>query len=311
METLAYNQRDEQEKFWFVIGSTNHRRELQIKDEARSEGLEAFVPVAYAVKTVRGQKQRRLVPAFSGLIFVKATITELKVFFAKSHYILYPKKSTFTNKQEFLTVPQHDMENFMAATERAEAHITYFRPDEIALQTGDQIRIKGGIYDGLEGVIMRIKGKRNKHLVVRIPGVIVAAIELQPEAVELLGDKGKEKKEAIHEKPSKNLDKDKKLVYETAHRLLFEIPDKYKHEEEYFLLLSELKRGVVRIHTFKGYTATTETELALALFLASVAIQDDSLVDSHAARERLEKAVAKLKDSSKLKEKSLSFLERL
>ena len=302
METLAYNQRNAKEQIWFVVGSKNHMKELQIRDEARSLGLEAFVPVMYAYKTIHGQKQRKMIPAVSGYVFVKATVEELFAFFEKSIYILYPKKSTFSNKERFLTVPNRDMENFIAVIEKAGEHITYFKPEEISLNPGDKIKIKGGLYDGREGVIMRIKGKRNKHLVVQIPGMVVAAVELSPEMVEL-----QTAPTALREKPSKNLDKDRKLVFETAHRLLFEIPDKYKEEEEYYLLLNELKRGVARIHTFKGFTPATEAKLALALFLASEALQEGVAE----ARERLEKAVPRLKDTSKLKNACLSFLERL
>ena len=302
METLTNNRRDAQEQFWFVIGSTNRMKELQIRNEARNQGLEAFVPVMYAYQTIRGQKQRRLVPALSGYIFVKATTVELQDFFAKSHYILFPRKSTFTNKNDFLTVPNHDMENFIAVTECSKEQITYFKPDEIVLQTGDKIRIQGGIYDGREGIIMRIKGKRNKHLVVQIPGVIVAAVELKPDMVSLLP-----RPTDLREKSSKNLDKDRKLVFEIANRLLFEIPDKHKQEDEYYLLLSELKRGVARISSYKGYIASAETELALALYLASEALQEGV----SEARERLERACSKLKDSSKLKAQCIELMEKM
>lgn len=302
METLTNNQRDTQEQFWFVIGSTNRMKELQIRDEARNQGLEAFVPVMYAYKTIRGQKQRRLVPALSGYIFVKATTIELQDFFSKSHYILFPRKSTFTNKNDFLTVPNHDMENFIAVTECSKEQITYFKPDEIVLQTGDKIRIQGGIYDDREGIVMRIKGKRNKHLVVQIPGVIVAAVELKPDMVSLLP-----RPTDLREKNSKNLDKDRKLVFEIANRLLFEIPDKHKQEEEYYLLLSELKRGVARISSYKGYIASAEAELALALYLASEALEEGV----SQAEDRLQKAIEKLKDSSKLKALCLEYIDKI
>ena len=108
------------------------------------------------------------------------------------------------------------------------------------------------------------------------------------------------------ERPSKNLDKDKKLVFDIAHRMLFEIPDKYKQEEEYYLLLNELKRGVTRIHTFRGFTPATEAELALSLFLAHKALGEEA----SEARQRLEKAASKLKDTSKLKAQCLEFLKK-
>lgn len=289
-----------EEKVWFSIGCTSLQKELKVRDDARQCGLEAFVPLTYVVKTQRGQKHRALVPAISKLLFVKGTLEEVKDYIQHAHYVVFIRKSTFSNKEEYLTIPTKAMEDFIAVTEHHEEHVTYFRPEEISLQEGDKIRIKGGIYDGREGIIMRIKGKRNKHLVVQIPGMLIAAIELSPEMIETAPS-------ALRERPSKDIDKDKKLLLETAHRLLFDIPDKYQKENEYYLLLSELKRARERLKTFKGYTPASEAELALPMYLAAVKLEDNV----PQAEERLRKAVEKLKDSSKLKKTCLEYLEKL
>lgn len=289
-----------EEKIWFSIGCTSLQRELKVRDDARRYGLQAFVPLTYVVKTHRGQKHRALVPAVSKLLFVKGTLEEVKDYILHAHYVVFIRKSTFSNKEDYLTVPTKAMEDFIAVTENHEEHVTYFRPEEISLQEGDKIRIKGGFYDGREGIIMRIKGKRNKHLVVQIPGVLIAAIELSPEMIETPPT-------ALRERPSKDIDKDKKLLLETAHRLLFDIPDKYQNENEYYLLLSELKRTRERLKTFKGYTPASEAELALPMYLAAVKLEDNV----PQAEERLLKAVEKLKDTSKLKKTCLEYLEKL
>ena len=289
-----------EEKTWFYIGCTSLQKELKVRDDARQYGLQAFVPLTYVVKTHRGQKHRALVPAVSKLLFVKGTLEEVKDYILHAHYVVFIRKSTFSNKEDYLTVPTKAMEDFIAVTENHEEHVTYFRPEEISLQEGDKIRIKGGFYDGREGIIMRIKGKRNKHLVVQIPGVLIAAIELSPEMIETTPS-------AMRERPSKDIDKDKKLLLETAHRLLFEIPDKYQKENEYYLLLSELKRARERLKTFKGYTPASEAELALPMYLAAVKLEDNV----PQAEERLLKAVEKLKDSSKLKAICLDYLEKI
>lgn len=294
----------ENKQIWFSVGSTSPQKELRIRDDARSHGFESFVPLKYVVKTVRGQKQRALVPALSGLIFVKGTLEALKDYTQQSHFPIYLRKSAFSNKEEYLTIPTKAMEDFMAVTEHREEHVTYFRPEEISLQEGDRIVIKDGLYEGREGVIMRIKGKRNKHLVVQIPGMLLAAVELSPEMIEL--PRQRRGISPSRERPSKNVDKDKKLLLETATRLLFEIPDKYQHENEYYLLLSELKRTRERLKTFKGFTPTTEAELALPMYLAAVKL-NDSIPE---AESRLRTAIEKLKDSSKLKATCLSYLEK-
>ena len=310
-----------EEQIWYSLGCTIQQRELRVRDDVRKYGLGAFVPLRYTVKTVRGQKQRALVPALSGLIFAKGTLEEVKDYLLEAHYPVYIRRSTFSNKEDYLTVPTKEMEDFIAVTESHEEHVTYFRPEEISLQAGDRIRIKGGLYDGREGVIMRIKGKRNRQLVVQIPGFIAAAVEISPDMLELPKARSEERGQkarseerrarsedtSLREKPSKNIEKDKKLLMETAERLLFEIPDKYQQENEYYLLLSELRRARERLKTFKGFTPASEAELALPMYLAAVKLEEGV----PEAEERLRKAVEKLKDSSKLKAKCKEYLERL
>ena len=111
----------------------------------------------------------------------------------------------------------------------------------------------------------------------------------------------------LREKPSKDVNKDKKLLMETAQRLLFEIPDKYQQENEYYLLLSELRRCRERLKTFKGFTPASEAELALPMFLAAVKLEDGVAE----AEERLRKAVERLKDSSKLKAQCIELMEKV
>ncbi len=308
---------------WYAVGCTSSMKELKVRDDIRNYGLEAFVPLKYEIKTIKHQKHRALVPAIPGLMFAKGTLEELKEYIQDhSHYPVYLRKSTFSNKEDYLTVRTKEMEEFIAVTEDNEAHITYFRPEEINLQAGDRIRVKGGLYDGKEGIVMRIKGKRNKHLVVQIPGMLVAAIEMAPELVEMAPKKedgkckkhlGQAKRQSradvrdITEKPSKDVEGDKKLLFDYAHRVLFEINGRYKEDAEYYLLMSEIKRAKARLATFKGFTPATEAELALPMFMAAAILGEDV----EKSRERLEKAIAKLKDSSKLKAKAMEILEKV
>lgn len=296
---------------WYAIGCTSPKKELKVRDDIRNYGLEAFVPLKYEIKTIKHQKHRALVPAIPGLMFAKGTLEELKEYIQDhSHYPVYLRKSTFSNKEDYLTVRTKEMEEFIAVTEDNEAHITYFRPEEINLQAGDRIRVKGGLYDGKEGIVMRIKGKRNKHLVVQIPGMLVAAIEMAPELVEMAPKKEEGRckmDDVVNEKPSKDVEGDKKLLFDYAHRVLFEINGRYKEDAEYYLLMSEIKRAKARLATFKGFTPATEAELALPMFMAAAILEEDV----EKSRERLEKAIAKLKDSSKLKAKAMEILEKV
>lgn len=284
---------------WYVLGSLRRNQELKIRDELRRDHLECFVPLYYVIKKVKGTRQRMLVPAIPGLMFIQGTLDHLKEAISNRKYGLYLRKSTFSNKENYLTVSDHEMQNFISFTTQAGEHISYYRPEEIQLRPGDKIRVNGGLYNGLEGVIQRIKGKRNKHLIVSIPGVVYAAVELEPDLVEL-------SENTSQEKPSKDIDKDKKLLFDLAKRLLFEIPEAYQHEKEYYLLLSELKRTYARLTPIKAYLPSQEAELALPLYLASIKLN----TDIQPAEQRLRAAIAKLQSTSLLKQRCMMYLAK-
>lgn len=318
---------NENEILWYALGCTSPKHELKVRDDARRYGLDAFVPLKYEVKKVRGVERRVLVPAVTRIVLVKGTLAEVEDYLAHAHFVVFIQRSAYSNHKAYLTVTPHAMENFIAVTEMTERHVTYFRPEEITLREGDQIRIRGGLYDGREGIIMRIKGKRNRHLVVQIPGILIAAVEMSPDMIELSGSTGAEpdgKAAAAEEdrfsasvgkvSKSKDLDKDRKLLFELAHRLLFEFSDKYQNENEYYLLRSELERAKQRITGFRGFTATAEAELALPLYLASVILDDGAGGTAEAgapigiAQARLQKAIQALKPTSLLRVRCQLYL---
>ena len=162
---------------------------------------------------------------------------------------------------------------------------------------------------------MRIKGKRRRQLVVSIPGIVYAAVELEPELLELISPEQQEgakdkapKEEASREKRrTKNIDEDKKLLADLAYRLLFEVPSSYQHEKEYYLLISELRRVRERLLPFKGYIAAQEAELALPLYMAAVKLGEDV----EAAEQRVRKVMDRLNDTSFQKLRIRLYLAQL
>ena len=246
-----------------------------------------------------------MVPAIPGMVFIKEfdTPEKMQEYFQHRKERVFLRKSTFSNREDYLTVSDHDMENFIAITEKAGEKITYYEPGEIQLRPGDRIRVNGGLYDGREGIIMRVKGKRKKQLVVSIPGILIASVEMEPELVELTSESIRQE---VSKKPakSKDVEGDKQLVMRLAKRLLFEIPESFQHEKEYYLLLSELKRTSSRLQTIKGYVSSQEAELALAMYLSSFKLQQD--VES--AEARLRKAIDRLQDTSLLKLSAQMYL---
>ena len=59
---------------------------------------------------------------------------------------------------------------------------------EINIEKGTKVRIHGGSFDGTEGVFVKIKGKRNRRVVVLIEGLAAIAInaEISPDLIEII-----------------------------------------------------------------------------------------------------------------------------
>lgn len=88
-----------------------------------------------------------------------------------------------------LTVPDKEMQNFILIAQQMLQDISYHDPDEIQLCKGDKVRITGGVFEGLEGTLLRVKGKRSKRVVVKIEGVVaISSAEIQKDFIERIED---------------------------------------------------------------------------------------------------------------------------
>ena len=273
---------------WYVLGAI-FKREVKIRDDMRSRGFDCYVPLRYEIiKKPGNKKERKLVPAIHELLFVHSTKSAIQEYKDQLKDKLYFKTIGRKGHRELMVVQDKDMENFMRVTQQVEENLTYYRPDEISFRVGDKIIIHGGVFDGVEGVLVRVPGKRSKQLVVSIPELAAVAVSLSPEVVELV-DQPVQK--------STDVEGDIKALFTMASRKLVAAPDRVRQEHEYNILVVELKRVLSRLEPHKGYTASREAEIALAVYAATKALE----ADDTAAQARLTAAAEALKPTSILR----------
>ena len=107
---------------------------------------------------------------------------------------------------------------------------------------------------------------------------------------------------------SKDVEGDKKLLFEKAFRMLFVLSDHQTSKiREYQVTRMELERVMKRLKRYKGYTAATEGELALGMFMGAMVTKEQV----EEATDRLRKAIEKLKESSMLKFRMRFYLAKL
>lgn len=168
-------------KIWFPMRVT-YQREMKVKAELDRLGIENFVPMTYKmVDADTDNPCRKLVPAIRNLIFVRSTqerISHLK----SSNEVLEPLRymidQTAQQPHTIMTIPDRQMQNFMRVASRTDDSMMFLDEDCVVGKEGKHVIITGGAFEGVTGVIRRVK--RCKRVCVEIEGVASVAIAFVP-----------------------------------------------------------------------------------------------------------------------------------
>ena len=156
-----------------------------MKAELDRLGIENFVPMRYKVMESQNdgdtELRRVLVPAINNLIFVRSTqerLSELKRRNEVLEPLRYMMDHTVSKEHAIMTVADREMENFMRVASRTDDSVMFLDDETIVGKEGKRVEIMGGAFEGVTGVIRRVK--RCKRVVVEIEGVASVAIAWVP-----------------------------------------------------------------------------------------------------------------------------------
>lgn len=166
---------DEEVPVWYAMRAT-YNRGMDAKTLLSDEKIECFIPMHYElVEGKNGRKKRVSVPVIKNLVFANTTASRIKKVKDKVSYLQYIM-GVYEEGRKPIIVPDAQMEAFIAVAETLDDRLTYLKPEETNLSDGVKVRIHGGFLDGREGIFKRIAGKRNRRMIIAIPGVIAVAI---------------------------------------------------------------------------------------------------------------------------------------
>jgi transcription antitermination factor NusG len=159
-----------------------YQREMKVKAELDRLGIETFIPMMYRLVDVdMNHPHRELVPAINNLIFVRSTqerISHLKSSNKTLEPLRYIIDQTAQQPHTIMTVPDRQMQNFMRVASKTDDSVMFLDDESVVGKEGKRVIITGGAFEGVTGVIRRVK--RCKRVVVEIEGVASVAIAFVP-----------------------------------------------------------------------------------------------------------------------------------
>lgn len=177
---------NEKKLVWFAM-SAPYCKELEAQQLLEREDIESFVPLCYKiVKRRDGQKKRVLKPAIPNYIFVRTTRSILQE--VKNRILILQYLTRRENGKNIpIIVPDYQMEQFIRVINTYNENLVFLKPEEVNLKKGTPVRIVGGDFDGIEGIFIKVKGHRNRRVVVQIEGITAVAIaEVTQDLIEVL-----------------------------------------------------------------------------------------------------------------------------
>ena len=162
-----------------------YSRELKVKAELDRLKIENFIPMTYKLMDAdTDHPHRELVPAINNLIFVHSTQERIS-YLKQKNEVLEPLRyildQTAEKAHTIMTVKDRQMENFMRVASMTDNSVMFLNDDCVLGKEGKHVQIIGGVFEGVEGVIRRVK--RCKRVVVELKGIAGVAIAFVPAAL--------------------------------------------------------------------------------------------------------------------------------
>lgn len=196
MDGLHNDQSDVQETIQSAIKTTESPQWFVMRDLKRGNAkqpayklldelkIRFFTPMVWKLRIRQGKHIRQQVPFIPDLLFVYDSRKVLDPIVERVATLQY--RFVKGGNRQPMTVRNADMERFIRAVD-AMNNPCFYTPEEIKPDMlGKNVRIVGGLLDGYEGRLQKMQGSRIKRLFVELPNPLTAAVEVQPEFIQLL-----------------------------------------------------------------------------------------------------------------------------
>lgn len=176
---------------WFALRDLKRANAKHRAWEVLMEkGFEVFTPMHWKLVSKKGGGKTRVrIPVIYDLLFVRSDResidSEIQRIDTLQHRFV---KGCGGNP---MVVSDSDMQKFIHAVTNSES-VKYYSPSEItSAMKGKHVQIIGGALNGYEGLLLSVRGSKVKRLIVELPNLITAGIEVNPEYIRVKENEAK------------------------------------------------------------------------------------------------------------------------
>lgn len=162
-------------------------REAKVRKEAGRPALCYFAPIFQELSERRGKAKLVSKPLCLNYVFIRATVEELRSFRADYPDYNFVKRAKTSPSGDFLYVRDDEMRMFMAVARVYNDVVPCYAPDRRKLSKGDKVRIIGGEFAGVEGILLTQKGKDGGRVVINVCNCLaVPTLSIRPEYIKII-----------------------------------------------------------------------------------------------------------------------------
>lgn len=181
----AMGYRKETDLHWFVMRDLKRSNaKMPAYQMLGNMGIKVFTPMVWKVVVRHGKRIPQEVPFMQDLLFVHESYKVLSPIVERVGTLQF--RFLRDGKRTPMTVRDADMDRFIKAVEAAENPCFYAPNDIKPGMVGKYVRIIGGLLNGYEGRLLKLQGSRIKRLFVELPNLLTAAVEVQPEFIQIM-----------------------------------------------------------------------------------------------------------------------------
>ena len=158
---------------WYAL-KVFFNKVFEVERMLEQDGIESYIPCRYVTSEVKGVTTRIRKTLIPSLMFFRSS----EEFANDLQRRLMDRAIVYTNLEKRpnrrpAPIEDREMRTFMLVTSVDDPGVDFFSDDYMDYKSGDRVRVIGGVFEGAEGVVKRIK--HNRRLTVTLKGICMVA----------------------------------------------------------------------------------------------------------------------------------------